>query len=215
MVLRRCSICDRNFTKAEHYLRHQRSHTKERPYECVTCKKRFSRSDVLFRHSKLHNQQTSDDRGDSANSLVGITGASPSNGSMVPILEEGMNQHASFSRPEGQSFAQQQSYGDANMAQSRHMSMPEIPLLHPQYNMSPQQHGHLPQLTPSQTYAGTEFTPVQEFPPNVATPAMPSHAYDPQLVPMDHTHMDGLMSGPFGVGGLPVNSPGQSQDMLQ
>ncbi|KAH0125117.1 hypothetical protein KCU84_g11583, partial [Aureobasidium melanogenum] len=73
MVLRRCSICDRNFTKAEHYLRHQRSHTKERPYECVTCKKRFSRSDVLFRHSKLHNQQTSDDRGDSANSLVGIT----------------------------------------------------------------------------------------------------------------------------------------------
>ncbi|KAI4749685.1 hypothetical protein E4T50_00063 [Aureobasidium sp. EXF-12298] len=101
------------------------------------------------------------------------------------------------------------------MAQSRHMSMPEIPLLHPQYNLSPQQHGHLPQLTPSQTYAGAEFTPVQEFPPNVATPAMASHAYDPQLVPMDHTHMDGLMSGPFGVGGLPVNSPGQSQDMLQ
>ncbi|KAH0404710.1 hypothetical protein KCU89_g847, partial [Aureobasidium melanogenum] len=93
--------------------------------------------------------------------------------------------------------------------------MPEIPLLHPQYNLSPQQHGHLPQLTPSQTYAGAEFTPVQEFPPNVATPAMASHAYDPQLVPMDHTHMDGLMSGPFGVGGLPVNSPGQSQDMLQ
>lgn len=172
-------------------------------------------SDVLFRHSKLHNQQTPDDRGDAANSLVGIARASPSNGSMVPIIEEGINQHASFSRPEGQSFAQQQSYSDANLVHSRHMSMPEIPLLHPQYNMSPQQHGPIPQLTPSHTYAGTEFTPVQEFPPNVSTPAMPSHAYDPQLVPMDHAHMDGLMSGPFGVGGLPVNSPGQSQDMLQ
>lgn len=134
---------------------------------------------------------------------------------MVPVLEEGMNPHVSFNRLERPNFAQQQPYADTNLGHSRHMSMPDISLVHQQYNMSPQQHGPMPQLTPSHTYAGPEFTPVQEFTPTVSTPAIPSHAYDPQLVSMDHTHMDGLMSGPFGVGGMPLNSPGQSQDMLQ
>jgi hypothetical protein len=170
---------------------------------------------VLFRHSKLHSQQAFDDRGDSSNPSIGAARDSPSNGSMVPILEEGLNPHASFSRSERSDFAQQQPYAGTNMAHSRHMSMPDISLVHQQYNMSPQQHAPLTQLTPSHTYAGPEFAPIQEFTPNGSTPAIPSHAYDPQLVSMDHAHMDGLMSGPFGVGGMPLNSPGQSQDMLQ
>ena len=134
---------------------------------------------------------------------------------MVPILEEGLNAHASFNHSERPNFAQQQPYADTNLGHSRHMSMPDISLVHQQYNMSSQQHGSMPQLTPSHTYAGPEFTPVQEFTPNVSTPAIPSHTYDPQLVSMDNAHMDGLMSGPFGVGGMPLNSPGQPQDMLQ
>ncbi|KAJ6144348.1 transcriptional regulator family: C2H2 zinc finger and Fungal Specific TF [Penicillium chermesinum] len=44
MVLRKCTICDRRFKKTEHFKRHERSHTKERPYECNVCHKRFSRS---------------------------------------------------------------------------------------------------------------------------------------------------------------------------
>ncbi|KAF2627827.1 hypothetical protein BU25DRAFT_439792 [Macroventuria anomochaeta] len=56
MALKQCSMCDRTFTKLEHLKRHERSHTKERPYECPTCNKSFSRSDVLFRHCKGHNQ---------------------------------------------------------------------------------------------------------------------------------------------------------------
>ncbi|OKP13755.1 Transcriptional regulator MNL1 [Penicillium subrubescens] len=56
MVLRKCTICDRKFKKTEHFKRHERSHTKERPYECTVCHKRFSRSDVLSRHAKGHNQ---------------------------------------------------------------------------------------------------------------------------------------------------------------
>lgn len=56
MALKQCSLCDRKFTKLEHVKRHERSHTRERPYECPTCKKHFSRSDVLFRHCKGHTQ---------------------------------------------------------------------------------------------------------------------------------------------------------------
>ncbi|KAH6638121.1 hypothetical protein C7974DRAFT_154710 [Boeremia exigua] len=56
MALKQCSMCDRTFTKLEHLKRHERSHTKERPYECPTCNKSFSRSDVLYRHCKGHNQ---------------------------------------------------------------------------------------------------------------------------------------------------------------
>ncbi|KAL4780902.1 hypothetical protein BJX76DRAFT_32141 [Aspergillus varians] len=55
MVIRKCNICDRRFKKTEHFKRHERSHTKEKPYECGVCHKRFSRSDVLSRHAKGHN----------------------------------------------------------------------------------------------------------------------------------------------------------------
>ncbi|OJJ86471.1 FTFMHR domain-containing protein [Aspergillus glaucus CBS 516.65] len=57
MVLKKCTICDRRFKKTEHFKRHERSHTNERPYECNVCHKRFSRSDVLSRHAKGHNPQ--------------------------------------------------------------------------------------------------------------------------------------------------------------
>ncbi|RJE25115.1 hypothetical protein PHISCL_02521 [Aspergillus sclerotialis] len=58
MVQKKCTICDRRFNKTEHFKRHERSHTNERPYECKICHKRFSRSDVLSRHVKSHNNKT-------------------------------------------------------------------------------------------------------------------------------------------------------------
>ncbi|KIW67267.1 hypothetical protein PV04_06532 [Phialophora macrospora] len=57
MVLRQCTVCGRRFTKTEHFKRHERSHTRERPYPCTICDKAFSRSDVLFRHMKCHAQK--------------------------------------------------------------------------------------------------------------------------------------------------------------
>ncbi|ETN46260.1 uncharacterized protein HMPREF1541_00444 [Cyphellophora europaea CBS 101466] len=61
MVLRQCTVCGRRFTKTEHFKRHERSHTRERPYRCSVCDKAFSRSDVLFRHMKCHTQKTEGD----------------------------------------------------------------------------------------------------------------------------------------------------------
>jgi hypothetical protein len=129
---------------------------------------------------------------------------------MLLGLEEHMNPQASFNGPERPNFAQEHCYTETHMSHSRHMSMPDITMAHAQYNMSPHQVQHH-QLTPAHTYSGPGFTPVQEFAPRIPTPAMP---YDSQLVAIDHTHMENLMSGPFGVAGIPVNSPGQS-DMLQ
>lgn len=68
---RRCSSCNKTFSKPEHLTRHLRSHKKERPYRCSICGKLYSRrfeflpcsltqqpdvisSDVLRRHQRSH-----------------------------------------------------------------------------------------------------------------------------------------------------------------
>lgn len=50
-----CSICTRAFARLEHLHRHERSHTKEKPFTCGVCQRKFSRRDLLLRHAqKLH-----------------------------------------------------------------------------------------------------------------------------------------------------------------
>ncbi|KAF2459482.1 hypothetical protein BDY21DRAFT_338368 [Lineolata rhizophorae] len=51
---KKCSHCDRHFTKQEHLKRHERAHTGEKPYKCTFCRKRFARGDVLTRHVRGH-----------------------------------------------------------------------------------------------------------------------------------------------------------------
>ncbi|KAF2199958.1 hypothetical protein GQ43DRAFT_96793 [Delitschia confertaspora ATCC 74209] len=101
MALKQCSLCDRKFTKLEHVKRHERSHTRERPYECPTCKKHFSRSDVLFRHCKGHaqnalnrvnnqpplNQNSSDDK----KTLSHLSGQQPDSGHMSEQQDPGLS----------------------------------------------------------------------------------------------------------------------------
>jgi len=42
-----CPICGRVFSKAEHMLRHERSHSQTRPYRCLSCSKNFTRKYVI------------------------------------------------------------------------------------------------------------------------------------------------------------------------
>lgn len=42
----RCSICQGTFRRPEHLKRHYRSHTKEKPFECLKCGRCFSRTYV-------------------------------------------------------------------------------------------------------------------------------------------------------------------------
>ncbi|KAI7770075.1 hypothetical protein ACKAV7_001937 [Fusarium commune] len=54
-----CGTCQRSFARSEHRKRHERSHTKEKPFECPECKRCFARRDLLLRHQhKLHQIST-------------------------------------------------------------------------------------------------------------------------------------------------------------
>ncbi|KAI8715892.1 hypothetical protein NCS52_01098100 [Fusarium sp. LHS14.1] len=62
----KCDICNCTFARQEHLTRHTRSHTREKPYQCLQCNKTFSRLDVLQRHISSHEQSASDLAGVSA-----------------------------------------------------------------------------------------------------------------------------------------------------
>ncbi|RYC87452.1 hypothetical protein BFJ63_vAg9761 [Fusarium oxysporum f. sp. narcissi] len=47
-----CKFCAKTFGRTEHLRRHERTHTKEKPYRC-SCGRAFSRRDLLARHARL------------------------------------------------------------------------------------------------------------------------------------------------------------------
>ncbi|KAH1857200.1 hypothetical protein KXX54_002751 [Aspergillus fumigatus] len=54
-----CQRCSRTFARLEHLQRHDRSHTKEKPYVCKKCPKSFTRKDLLTRHERLSHSSPS------------------------------------------------------------------------------------------------------------------------------------------------------------
>ncbi|RAL09836.1 FTFMHR domain-containing protein [Aspergillus homomorphus CBS 101889] len=93
MVMKQCTICDRQFKKTEHFKRHERSHTKEKPYQCSVCLKRFSRSDVLSRHAKGHKNPRTEATGDAQN-LQTVTPAAASHDDRTSSVSNGTHQQS-------------------------------------------------------------------------------------------------------------------------
>ncbi|KAM5341982.1 hypothetical protein ACJ41O_015013 [Fusarium nematophilum] len=57
-AIHKCSVCSRGFIRPDHLARHERAHSKSRPFHCGLCGRRFGRRDVLLRHfSHLHRGQ--------------------------------------------------------------------------------------------------------------------------------------------------------------
>lgn len=125
MVLKKCSICSRVFSKTEHVKRHERSRqssstpnecnltreidTKERPYQCNVCLKRFSRSDVLSRHAKGHETQPTTTGGPSeaSNRRYSAIAASPINAAPeIPVVAEAYQLPSISSTPRDMPLAQ-------------------------------------------------------------------------------------------------------------
>ncbi len=50
----RCSFCKKSFKWQSHCKSHERTHTKEKPFECEICGKCFARSDGLQCHKLTH-----------------------------------------------------------------------------------------------------------------------------------------------------------------
>ncbi|EUC30521.1 hypothetical protein COCCADRAFT_103669, partial [Bipolaris zeicola 26-R-13] len=54
-----CDTCGKAYKRSEHCIRHQRSHTNEKPFKCKFCHRRYARKDLVVRHEKtLHNLVT-------------------------------------------------------------------------------------------------------------------------------------------------------------
>ncbi|KIW20598.1 hypothetical protein PV08_01173 [Exophiala spinifera] len=73
---RQCPYCQREFNKADHYHRHVRSHTKEKPFRCDTCKKSYPRHDTLLRHARTHQKTANRELTGKDNTDASISSAS-------------------------------------------------------------------------------------------------------------------------------------------
>jgi len=50
-----CDECGRTFARCEHFKRHVRGHSGDKPYQCMICDRTFKRTDALRSHLRIHN----------------------------------------------------------------------------------------------------------------------------------------------------------------
>ncbi|KAF9636287.1 Zinc finger C2H2-type protein [Lasiodiplodia theobromae] len=95
----KCTTCARVFKRSEHCSRHERIHTRERPFACQYCHKKYARKDLVTRHEKtLHSEKRrqsiatavpdSPDSRRSSESTETINVSIPSNASSQPDLRQ-------------------------------------------------------------------------------------------------------------------------------
>ncbi|KAL6703759.1 hypothetical protein ACN47E_009140 [Coniothyrium glycines] len=195
MALKQCSMCDRTFTKLEHVKRHERSHTRERPYECPTCKKHFSRSDVLFRHCKGHAQSALNrSKSDGQHGQQDFSHSTEDQTSRPPLSRRG-TEHTSITTP--------QNHEDLNVSPLTRRE-PQVQSVAPdcQYSnpLSPTAHARRPARNHAQSpgedriealiNAAQHLEPVHDTPWRSPSPMLIARAETNQI--QSRSHHDGI-----------------------
>ncbi|XP_069502207.1 zinc finger protein 2-like isoform X2 [Ambystoma mexicanum] len=52
-----CTACGKSLCSVSALVRHERTHTGERPYQCTVCGKTFNQTGALYRHQKIHTRE--------------------------------------------------------------------------------------------------------------------------------------------------------------
>ncbi|KAK2471318.1 hypothetical protein H9L39_17549 [Fusarium oxysporum f. sp. albedinis] len=92
-----CGTCQRYLARLEHLQRHERCHTKEKPFECPECSRCFARRDLLLRHRKKlhHTSTTSSHAGIRRDSASGVSGVASGRNRPRKLSVAGLNPTAS------------------------------------------------------------------------------------------------------------------------
>ncbi|EXK77057.1 hypothetical protein FOQG_18218 [Fusarium oxysporum f. sp. raphani 54005] len=96
-----CGTCQHSFARLEHLQRHERCHTKEKPFECPECARCFARRDLLLRHQqKLHQTSTTSSRpGNRRDSASGVSGVAPGQSQLASLVSQDLTQLYPTRRP--------------------------------------------------------------------------------------------------------------------
>jgi len=58
----KCTECGRCWQSSQHLASHRRSHSGEKPFECVECDKRFASQTGLFKHMNIHPRKDTEEK---------------------------------------------------------------------------------------------------------------------------------------------------------
>ncbi|PFH60584.1 hypothetical protein XA68_10685 [Ophiocordyceps unilateralis] len=130
-----CRFCPKRFRRVEHVQRHERTHTKEKPFPCIWegCGKLFARRDLLNRHEKLvhlnegASKESSRRRRSSAACASSQSDDRPSSSTAPPQLLPPLPSAPSWPPPQQSLDTPRQRYEQQHQHQPHHSLPPQQP----------------------------------------------------------------------------------------